>query len=409
MSFILAQGNFQLPGGGPVAAGVLTLTLSNPSATVIATGAGATPSYTFTLDANGNLPAGSTVLGNAELTPAGTFYTASLVTSGGTSVPLTNNVWVVGPSAPYAGTLFPDVTVYPLISSTGGSTVGGVTISGTPTTGQVITATSSSAANWQAPATPKFPDGTVSAPGITFTNETNSGLYRSASGDFRFSVAGTDEVRFDANGLAVAVGDVIRWGSSGVTSADTGISRLAAGSLALGNGTASDTSAKLTCSRVFTSTSNANVTPVTVTGTTSQTALQAVTVLSGELNTVGRWLTIRARGFLSSGATGGTITLVLKIGTTNLITLGAFTLANNLPNNAFLVEADIMAQTAGATGALEVQANALLNNVSSAAFFNTATINSIDLTGAPTFTLFSTATQTTTSITSRMMGYQRNN
>ena len=119
MSFLLANGNFQLPGGGPVANGVLTLTLSNPSATVIATGGAATAVYTFTLDANGNLPAGSTVLGNSELTPAGTFYTASLVTSGGTSVPLANNVWVVGPSAPYAGSLFPDVSVYPPLSISG--------------------------------------------------------------------------------------------------------------------------------------------------------------------------------------------------------------------------------------------------------------------------------------------------
>ncbi len=160
---------------------------------------------------------------------------------------------------------------------------------------------------------------------------------------------------------------------------------------------------------VHQSVSNANVTSVTVTGTTSQTALQAVTTASAELNTVGRWVTVRARGFHSTGATGGTITYTLKIGSTTLISIGSFNLANSLPNNAWYVEIDIMVQTAGASGALEVQANALLNNTASAAFFNSATISGIDLTGAVTFTLYSTASQTTTSTTSRMMGYQRNN
>jgi hypothetical protein len=118
MPFLLNAGNFQ-SGGSPVANGVLTLTLSNPTATVIATGLTATASYTITLDANGNIPAGTTVLGNSELTPTGTFYTASLVTSGGVTVSLAKSIWVVGPSAPYAGTLFPDVNVYPPLSING--------------------------------------------------------------------------------------------------------------------------------------------------------------------------------------------------------------------------------------------------------------------------------------------------
>jgi hypothetical protein len=118
MPFLLNAGNFQLPGGGPVANGVLTLTLSNPSATVTATGGAATTSYSITLDSNGNIPFGTRVFGSSELTPAGTFYTASLVTSLGASVTLANTIWVVGPSAPYAGTMFPDVNVYPALSIT---------------------------------------------------------------------------------------------------------------------------------------------------------------------------------------------------------------------------------------------------------------------------------------------------
>jgi hypothetical protein len=216
----------------------------------------------------------------------------------------------------------------------------------------------------------------------------------------------TQTARCDNAGLSLANNVPLAFSSTNsvVGTKNLGISSVGAGQMALGNGTVGDFSGRL-----FQNISNANVTPVTVTGTTAQTSLQTVTTLSAELNAVGRWITIRARGLQSTGATGGTITYKLAIGATNLITLGAFTLANSLPNNAWYIEFDVMVQTAGATGALEVQCNSILNNVGSNAFFNTATIPNIDLTGTVTFTLSSTATQTTTSTTSRMMGMQRNN
>lgn len=77
------------------------------------------------------------MLGNSELTPAGTFYQASLLTSGGTSVPLALTTWIVGPSAPYAGTLYPNVSVLPPISIAGTIT-GALSITGNgglPTSG----------------------------------------------------------------------------------------------------------------------------------------------------------------------------------------------------------------------------------------------------------------------------------
>jgi hypothetical protein len=117
--FTLQGGNFQ-SGGIPVANGSVVLSLSNPLATVIATGAAAMVTYIFNLDANGNLPAGSQVFGNAELTPGGTFYTAQVFTGpNGTGTLVSTATWVVGPSAPYAGTLFPNVTVLPVVSFTG--------------------------------------------------------------------------------------------------------------------------------------------------------------------------------------------------------------------------------------------------------------------------------------------------
>ncbi|HEV7672995.1 MAG TPA: hypothetical protein VGQ12_00550 [Candidatus Angelobacter sp.] len=135
-NFTLQGGNFQLAGGaGPVANGSVILTLSNPAATVIATGGAATPVYTINLDANGNMPL-TQVIGNSALTPPGTFYTAQLFTlanGGGTLI--STQTWIVGPSAPYSGTLYPNVMVLPAVSFVGAVTVPSstVTFSATPT------------------------------------------------------------------------------------------------------------------------------------------------------------------------------------------------------------------------------------------------------------------------------------
>jgi hypothetical protein len=111
-------GNFT-SGGIPVANGSIVLTLSNPSATVRATGGAATLQYVINLDANGNLPL-TQVFGNAELLPDGTFYQAQLFSGpNGTGSLLNTSTWVVGPSAPYAGTLYPSVLVLPVVSFVG--------------------------------------------------------------------------------------------------------------------------------------------------------------------------------------------------------------------------------------------------------------------------------------------------
>jgi hypothetical protein len=133
-NFTLQGGNFQVA-GVPVANGSVILTLSNPSATICVGGGASTPSYTINLDANGNMPL-TQVLGNAALCPQGTFYTAQLFTAanGGGSL-ISTSTWIVGPSAPYSGTLYPNVMVLPAVSFTGGVTVPSstVTFSATPT------------------------------------------------------------------------------------------------------------------------------------------------------------------------------------------------------------------------------------------------------------------------------------
>lgn len=114
MAFNIQGGQFLLGDGTPVANGTVVLTLS-VAATVISTGLAAASSYTFNLDANGVIIGQANVNGNAELTPTGTSYSTVAKNSGGTTVwgPLT---WIVGPSAAYAGTLFPGVMALPLIT-----------------------------------------------------------------------------------------------------------------------------------------------------------------------------------------------------------------------------------------------------------------------------------------------------
>ncbi len=46
-------------------------------------------------------------------------------------------------------------------------------------------------------------DGTVSAPGLAFGNETGSGLYRTGAGDYSFAVLGTQKMRITSNGVDV--------------------------------------------------------------------------------------------------------------------------------------------------------------------------------------------------------------
>ena len=123
----LQGGNFQ-SSGAPVANGSVVLTLSNPAATIIATGGAATPSYVINLDANGNMPL-TAVLGNNELNPGGTFYTAQLFSgANGTGSLLNTSTWVVGPSAPYSGTLYPNVMVLPPVSFAGAVIIPNTTV-----------------------------------------------------------------------------------------------------------------------------------------------------------------------------------------------------------------------------------------------------------------------------------------
>ena len=69
-------------------------------------------------------------------------------------------------------------------------------------------------------------DGTVSLPGVAFTNETSTGLYRAGSGDMRLAVTGSQVMQFLSTGVAVtgtlsASGNATLSGTLAVTGAST--------------------------------------------------------------------------------------------------------------------------------------------------------------------------------------------
>ena len=75
-------------------------------------------------------------------------------------------------------------------------------------------------------------DGTVSLPGLAFTSETSTGLYRAGSGDMRLAVTGSQVMQFLATGVAVtgtlsASGNATLSGTLAVTGATTLSSTLA--------------------------------------------------------------------------------------------------------------------------------------------------------------------------------------
>lgn len=70
--------------------------------------------------------------------------------------------------------------------------------------------------------------GLVGAPGLTWSAETTSGLYRSAAGDFRYSISAVDKVQITTNGIRVADGVIGTPGFSFISDTDTGFYHIGA-------------------------------------------------------------------------------------------------------------------------------------------------------------------------------------
>jgi hypothetical protein len=90
----------------------------------------------------------------------------------------------------------------------------------TATTGYVLVGQGAGAAPiWSSsfPSIITFPDGTVGAPGIAFTDQTTTGFYRIGSGNVGLSLAGTLRYNFAATSFGLTSTTAINWASGDVT------------------------------------------------------------------------------------------------------------------------------------------------------------------------------------------------
>jgi hypothetical protein len=127
------------------------------------------------------------------------------------------------------------------------------------------------------------PAGSAAAPTYSFSTQPGTGLYLVAgNSNPRLARQGADIVEIASAGLNVNNGFVVTFaGAGGFTTLDTGLSRSAAGTLAVGNGTASDVSGTVSAAH-FTGGGNAGVTAGPFSSVTSITSTGGiVTTLTG--------------------------------------------------------------------------------------------------------------------------------
>lgn len=129
----LTNGAWQDAHGNPIAGGSLVLKLSS-DAKLSSNGQIAPRYVSFTLDNSGNLPGGATVYGNDQLTPAGTFYIAEVLNSGGSRVWGPQN-WALVAGTTDAGTIVPTVIGVsypnPVLLSPAAAQAGNISVTGT--------------------------------------------------------------------------------------------------------------------------------------------------------------------------------------------------------------------------------------------------------------------------------------
>lgn len=79
-------------------------------------------------------------------------------------------------------------------------------------------------------------NGLIGAPGLTWSSETSSGLYRAGAGDFRYSIAAVDKLQLTTNGAKVADGAIATPSWSFISDPDTGVYRAAANTVGIVGG-----------------------------------------------------------------------------------------------------------------------------------------------------------------------------
>jgi hypothetical protein len=102
---MIANGKFQYPNGSPIVGGTVLFELSEDDQELVTEGGGwicANVLIKFTLDSNGNVPAGSQIWANAELrsgayneeTGTGTYYTVKVFDMNGQPISGFPVIWI---------------------------------------------------------------------------------------------------------------------------------------------------------------------------------------------------------------------------------------------------------------------------------------------------------------------------
>jgi len=104
--------------------------------------------------------------------------------------------------------------------------------------------------------------GTVAAPSLTF-GDAGTGFYNAGTNSLGISASGTGRVRLTTADFRFSSGLVASWaGSTVATAADTGLSRVSAGIVAVGNGSAANVTGTLRAAALAAGGSDITVTAV---------------------------------------------------------------------------------------------------------------------------------------------------
>lgn len=98
-------GGFQDPGGNVLAGGKITFRLNSPAQTINDGQAVQDIPVSFTLDGSGNVPVGSNLYGNDQLTPSNTAYIVNIYNANGALARGPENWLIVGASPIDLGTI----------------------------------------------------------------------------------------------------------------------------------------------------------------------------------------------------------------------------------------------------------------------------------------------------------------
>lgn len=186
-------------------------------------------------------------------------------------------------------------------------------------------------------------DGSVSAPGLAFLNETNTGLYRASAGTYAVSILGVNTATFSTVGLTIPVGKALTaqgnatvGGTLGITGAATLSSTLAVtGAITATGGVVGNVTGNVTAAS-----GSSSFNDVVVTGSLDMTAGSSATITG--LSTPTNASDAANKGYVDTqdalrlALTGGTLTGALAMSSEKITGLGTPTADQDAATKAYV-------------------------------------------------------------------------